>query len=113
MSMQSSQFCIDEEHNQLDSMLILCQLHQEIRGRRDKKLMRLLASQFVQSLRSVYNSDNTNSHWKNLIKKANELLMNVQNGNYALSMTMTGHLLDSLAHGIRHTEYKRDSMYLQ
>lgn len=113
MSMQSNQFCIEEEHNQADSMLILCQLHQEIRGRRDKKLMRLLAAQFVQSLRSVYNSDSGSSHCKSLINKANELLMNVQNGNYALSMTMTGHLLDSLAHGIRPAEYNRDRKYLQ
>ncbi|WP_371375810.1 hypothetical protein [Sporomusa aerivorans] len=113
MSIQSSQVCIENDQNKMDSMLILCQLHREIRGRRDKKIMRLLASQFVQSLLSGHNADCENSRAKSLVKKANELLVNVQHENYSLSITMTGHLLDSLAHGIRHTEHKGNGRYLQ
>lgn len=110
MSMQSNQVWIGDDQNQMDSTLILCRLQQEIRGRRDKKRMCLLVSQFVQSLLSSHNADSGNRRCKSLIKKANELLVNVQNGNYALSITMTEHLLDSLVHA---TEYKRDRKYLQ
>lgn len=102
-----------DSQEQMDSIFILYRLQQEIRDRRDKKQMRLLADQFVRSLINVHCTNVRANHCQSLIKKANELLINIRSGNYSLSMTMIGFLIDSLAQGMSHAEYKEGKHYWQ